>query len=253
MTGRWFSGGYDEVGFDVRLRRVGPNPWCWRSIDRRFGGPPAVPCGSSARTFLVHECERHRFRPRRQGDARGVGNIRRDRGRSGRRGGRRRRSARRAWGRAGSAAALIVSTDRHDPRAPASQHGARAHRVPKMLAQFEAVAYHNGPDGKPDTKDDVNLGIVDASWSLEEYSATLNDEDIKYVGAIDRQTGLFTPNVDGPNPQRPGNANNIGDVWVVATYNAQDTSASTARPLRARAHLLVTVPLYVRWNASGGQ
>ena len=29
---------------------------------------------------------------------------------------------------------------------------------PKMLAQFEAWAFHNGADGKPDTPDDLNLG-----------------------------------------------------------------------------------------------
>ena len=27
---------------------------------------------------------------------------------------------------------------------------------PKQYQQFEAVAYNNGPDGKPDTKDDLN-------------------------------------------------------------------------------------------------
>jgi quinohemoprotein amine dehydrogenase len=56
---------------------------------------------------------------------------------------------------------------------------------------------------------------------------------------------MFTPALDGPNPQRKGNRNNIGDVWVVAT---QKTPAPDARPLRARGHLLVTVPLYMRWE-----
>src|SRR6185312_17062198 len=43
---------------------------------------------------------------------------------------------------------------------------------PKQYQQFEAIAYANGPDGKGDTKDDIALGLVDASWSLEEYTAT---------------------------------------------------------------------------------
>jgi quinohemoprotein amine dehydrogenase len=116
---------------------------------------------------------------------------------------------------------------------------------PKGLARFEAVAFHNGRDGKSNTNDDVELGVVDARWSLEEYSAVLNDEDVKYVGAIDATTGVFTPNVEGPNPDRAGHANNVGDVWVVATH----TGADSTRPLRARAHLLVTVPLYMRWGA----
>jgi quinohemoprotein amine dehydrogenase len=85
-------------------------------------------------------------------------------------------------------------------------------------------------------------------WSLEEYTATFDDDDLKFVGTLD-QTGLFTPNVDGPNPDRSGQRNNIGDVWVVAEF-APD--GAVAKPLRARAHLLVTVPVYMRWfNAEG--
>ena len=53
---------------------------------------------------------------------------------------------------------------------------------------------------------------------------------------------LFTPSGDGPNPKRAGNRNNVGDVWVVAELATPDP-----RPLRARAHLLVTVPLYMAW------
>jgi quinohemoprotein amine dehydrogenase len=118
---------------------------------------------------------------------------------------------------------------------------------PKQLQQFEAMAYANGPDGKPDTGDDVPLGIVDAKWAIEEYPATLNDDDAKFVGSLDSQ-GLFTPNNDGPNPERVGNRDNVGDVWIVATYTPEGAS----EPLRARAHLLVTVPLYMKWMASEG-
>lgn len=116
----------------------------------------------------------------------------------------------------------------------------------KGYAQFEAVAYSNGLDGKPNTADDVELGMVDAKWTLEEFTATYQDDDIKFVGSIDPETGLFTPNVDGPNPQRRGNTNNYGDVWVVASY-APAGAAASDRPLRARAHLLVTVPVYMDW------
>lgn len=117
---------------------------------------------------------------------------------------------------------------------------------PKQLAQFDVMAVSNGPDGKPDTKDDLPLGIVDAAWSLEEYTAIYGDDDLKFVGAIDAKTGLFTPSVDGPNPQRSGNRNNVGDVWVVASY----TPEGGASALRARAQLIVTVPLYQRWDFS---
>lgn len=120
---------------------------------------------------------------------------------------------------------------------------------PKQLQQFDAVGFNNGPDGKPDTDDDLDLGAVPVKWSLEEYTAIFGDEDLQYVGALDAN-GLFTPALDGPNPKRPGNRNNIGDVWVVAELTGKD--ALPAKPLRARAHLLVTVPLYMAWFESEG-
>jgi quinohemoprotein amine dehydrogenase len=83
-------------------------------------------------------------------------------------------------------------------------------------------------------------------WNLEEYAATFRDDDIQFVGEL-AQSGLFTPNVDGPNPKRTGNRNNVGDVWVVATYNP--AADGSAKPLKARAHLLVTVPLYMDWDS----
>ena len=59
---------------------------------------------------------------------------------------------------------------------------------------------------------------------------------------------MFTPNIDGPNPARKGSRNNIGDVYAVAVYTPDPVDGKAAKPLRARAHLLVTVPLYMRWN-----
>ena len=115
--------------------------------------------------------------------------------------------------------------------------------MPKGYVQFEARAYHDGPDGKTGTDDDVDLDLVDATWSIEEYAATFVDDDVDYVGAMD-QNGLFTPAADGPNPQRSGDRNNIGDVWVVASVQPEGAE----RPLRARSHLVVTVPLYIRWD-----
>jgi quinohemoprotein amine dehydrogenase len=83
-------------------------------------------------------------------------------------------------------------------------------------------------------------------WSLEEYTATFHDDDIRFVGQLN-ENGLFTPNIDGPNPNRSGNRNNVGDVWVVAAYAVPGAEAA-AKPLKARAHLLVTVPLYMDWD-----
>ena len=113
---------------------------------------------------------------------------------------------------------------------------------PRGYAQFEATAFSNGPDGKPDTGDDLDLGFVDVAWSVEEYSAVFDDDDIEYVGSLD-DNGLFQPAVDGPNPDRIGQRNNVGDVWVVATW-----SGPGGEEVRGRAHLIVTVPLYMRWE-----
>lgn len=113
---------------------------------------------------------------------------------------------------------------------------------PKGYQVFEAIGWSDGPDGEPETDDDLELGRVPVSWSLEEYAATFGDDDLGFVGSI-RADGTFVPALDGPNPDRHGNRNNVGDVWVVATHARPD-----GEELRARAHLLVTVPLYVRFD-----
>ncbi len=93
----------------------------------------------------------------------------------------------------------------------------------------------------------LDLGPVDVRWSLEEYTATFRDDDLQFVGEL-TQGGLFVPNVDGPNPKRSGNRNNVGDVWVVAAYTPPGSPAAD-KPMRGRAHLLVTVPLYMDWSS----
>jgi quinohemoprotein amine dehydrogenase len=117
----------------------------------------------------------------------------------------------------------------------------------KQYAQFEAVAYAAGPDGKAQTADDIPLGPVSARWSMEEFVSTPGDDDINFVGKLN-DSGLFTPSLEGPNPERKKQANNYptnnwGDVWVSATY---DSPGGT--PLKARSYLVVTVPVYVRYD-----
>src|SRR5206468_11830052 len=60
---------------------------------------------------------------------------------------------------------------------------------PKQFQPFEAVGINFGLDGKPDTPDDLDLGIVNVKWSLEEYPATFGDDDVQFVGSLD-QNGL---------------------------------------------------------------
>ncbi|MGH7554545.1 MAG: quinohemoprotein amine dehydrogenase subunit alpha, partial [Longimicrobiales bacterium] len=248
MTGRWFMGGYDEFGMDVTLTRLGSDVVVSESFPRalqrgaaaqelRLYGAnlPANPSAAAIDFGPAVHVERVvratpdmitlmvRADPAAPNGARDL-----------------------FLGGAALRAAVVVhdsiSRIRVTPIAGMARVGGIV--FPKQMQQFEAVAYNDGADRRPDTRDDLELGPVDVTWSLEEYGVTYDDDDLKFVGAIDAR-GLFTPAADGPNPQRSRNRNNIGDVWVVATHTP---SRSGAKPLRARAHLLVTVPLYLRWE-----
>jgi quinohemoprotein amine dehydrogenase len=245
LSGRWFTGAYDETGIDVTLRRIGndpivlgldnialetgatrevrihgtnfPSDLSAASVD--FGPGVTIKRVVSAAPDLVKvEVE----------VAKTAGIGPRDVGVAG------------AY-REG-AAVVYDKIDGIKVRPQAGMARVGGIRFSKEFAQFEAIAFNNGADGKPDTKDDLNLGPVDVAWSVEEYNATYDDDDIQYVGKLD-DNGLFTPNVDGPNPKRRNHADNYGDVWIIATYKLPD-----GKILRARAQLLVTVPLYIRFD-----
>lgn len=245
MSGRWFTGGYNETGMDVKMTRLGSDPVVL-GIDT-----PALLAGST------HEVSIHgaNFPSQVQASTvdfgRGVEvkrvvsaapnlvkveiEVAKD-ARPGVRdvsvGGALRESA----------AVVYDKIDAIKVKPQAGMARVGGINFPKQFQQFEAIAYHNGADGKPDTSDDLNLGAIPVTWSIEEYTQTFDDTDKDYVGSID-DNGLFTPNVDGPNPKRPRNADNTGDIWIVATYKTPD-----GRTLRARALLIVTVPLYVMYD-----
>jgi quinohemoprotein amine dehydrogenase len=251
LTGRWFSGAYDETGIDVTLTRVSSEPIVSGTdlAALRTGSTATLriyganlPAGLAASDISLGqgvtvgkvvsattdeatvEVTLAATAPIGPRDLTIVG--------------------------ATKPAALIVFDKAHGirvtPRAGLSRLGGGV--FPRQMQQFEAVAVHNGPDGKPNTQDDWSLGIVDPTWALEEYTATFGDDDLAYVGTLDK-AGLFTPNLDGPNPKRKGNRNNVGDVWVVAEL-PPSAALGTTTSLRARAHLLVTVPVYMRWNGA---
>jgi len=123
-------------------------------------------------------------------------------------------------------------------------------KFPKGYQQFEAIAWNRGPDNKPQTPDDLNLGPVDVEWAIEEFPSIYDDDDKNYIGSLSR-TALFTPAIEGPNPKRKFERNNYGEVWVVATYRSKDAAPSAgkdAKPMTARSYFVVTVPLYVKWD-----
>jgi quinohemoprotein amine dehydrogenase len=116
---------------------------------------------------------------------------------------------------------------------------------PRGYQQLEAIAYQRGEDGKLHTADDVELGPVEVNWTVEEFIAVFGDDDKEFVGSLSNN-GLFTPNMDGPNPQRKFSRNNYGDVWVVAT--AKNEKDKDGKPLSGKSYLIVTVPTYIRWD-----
>ncbi|WP_229710036.1 quinohemoprotein amine dehydrogenase subunit alpha [Novosphingobium indicum] len=115
----------------------------------------------------------------------------------------------------------------------------------KGYEQFEATAWSKGPDGKTGTDDDFPIMPVDVDWEMKEFPTVTYDNDIKYVGTLDA-SGFFTPNVEGPNPERRFSRNNYGEVWIVAT--AKTLKNKDGKPMSAQAYLVTTVPAYKRWD-----
>jgi quinohemoprotein amine dehydrogenase len=249
MTGRWFTGAYDEVGMDVKLERIGNDPVVL-GLDRMAlkksatstvaihginlpanvtadaidlgRGVKVTRVVSSTPTLVKAEVEVSPDAPIGKRDVFVAG----------------------ASLSAGAVVYDKVDAIKVRPQAGMARLGGI--QFPKQYAQFEAIAYSNGPDGKPGTKDDIEIGPVDVAWSMDEYASTYGDDDKQFVGKLD-DNGFFTPNVDGPNPERHNHTNNYGDVWIVAAYRPQD-GGKDAAPIRGRAHLLVTVPLYIRFD-----
>jgi quinohemoprotein amine dehydrogenase len=248
IAGRWYTGAYDEIGIDVTLVRIGADPVI-AGLDRKAlrtgtAGVPvtihgvnfpkvdatAIDFGNGVKVARVVEFTPTALRLELEiAKEATIGP----------------RDVFVAGASLAGGAMVFDKVDAIKVRPLAGMARVGGVNFPKQLQQFEAIAYSNGQDGKPDTKDDLELGPVEVVWGIEEYTATFGDEDKTYVGTLD-DNGLFTPNVDGPNPDRRLRGNNVGDVWVLATYKPP-ADVKDAKTIRARAHLVVTVPLYMRW------
>lgn len=244
MSGRWFRGDYDEIGQDISLRRLragtvvtGVHP---RALERGSAAEVHI-YGADLTAGAVADLDFGSGITVTSVDGPADGALRvglsvapdaavgaRDLF---------------AWGTLAEGAVVVHDgVDRIEvtPRTGMARVGGAA--FPKGYETFEAIGYDDGPDGESETDDDLELGRVDVDWRVEEYAAVYGDDDIQFVGTMG-QDGVFDPALDGPNPERQGNRNNIGDVWVVATHARPDGEA-----LNARAHLVVTVPLYMRFE-----
>jgi quinohemoprotein amine dehydrogenase len=244
MSGRWFRGGYDEIGPDVTLTRLGAEPVLAGIYPRalaRGGSADVTLYGGNLSSIDFSSFDFGEGVTVERAGAAGAESVAL----------RLRVAADAAVGGrdlVGIGTVLENAIVVHDgvdriavtPTTGLARVGGGV--FPKGFQVFDAIGYDDGPDGEPDTEDDLSLGRVDVSWTVEEYSATFTDDDARFVGSIGAD-GTFEPALDGPNPERTGMRNNVGDVWVIATH-----ATAGGEELRARAHLVVTVPLYLRWE-----
>ncbi|WP_318503292.1 hypothetical protein [Bacillus sp. T3] len=108
----------------------------------------------------------------------------------------------------------------------------------KVSTQYTAYAYSNGPDGKKDTKDDLKLMPVKATWTVLPYPENESADYLKFIGSIS-ENGLFTPLGEGVNAEREYTQENAG----AATIHAKATIDGAI--FEATSHHISTVPDYV--------
>jgi quinohemoprotein amine dehydrogenase len=250
LDGRWFWGGYQEFGIDAHLTRIGTEPmlagagtFALKSPSKTevklFGAnfpaglkPSDIDLGTGIKATRIVSHDASTATVEVEVDPNlptGIRDV--SLGRS---------TAERAVSVYDKIAYIKVTPD-------ASMARLGGVIAAKQFAQFEAIAYAAGPDGKKETADDIPLGPVSANWGIEEFVSTPGDDDVKFVGKIN-DSGLFTPNIEGPDPERQKQANNFptnnwGDVWVAASYKDPG-----GQEMKARSFLVVTIPVYIRYD-----
>jgi quinohemoprotein amine dehydrogenase len=275
FEGRLFTGEYNEIGFDVRLfRRNGAT--AIRAVENAAVRVPSTghelfvtgegfPEGLTAADFHLGEGVKV-TRVERQSAERVLVAV--DVSRKARQG------PREISFRAVRGPREVVLYDTIDylqvtPKEGLARTGGKLR--PPQIERFEAIAMNRGADDELYTADDFAIRPVKAEWTLAEFPVRENDDDAQFVGSLDAATGVFTPALDGPNPARRWEANNIGEVFVIArakldvqqierkpkskrgvpppTPVPEDAPVvMVEREFVARGHLLVMVPLYVQWD-----
>ena len=193
MEGRWFWGQYQEFGFDVKLQRASPDPTLLlvdrlslksgsqvnrvRLIGARF--PAQVTLGdldfgagvtvrrvvSNTASEIVAEVSVAADAPLGRRNVALRGSV---------------------------LPAAIAIYDRVDyvkvtPESALAAFADREHK--RGYQQFEAIGYQRGADGKARTADDVELGLVDVTWSLEVFYRK-GGSSTNFVGMV-RLNGPF--------------------------------------------------------------
>ena len=236
VEGRWFWGQYEELGFDVTMQRASSDP-ALLLVD-----PPSFKAGSNAnRIRLIGDRFPAQVTPADVTVGSGV-TVRRiisstpgeivaevdvaADALSGKRN---------VSFRSSTLESAVAIYDRVDyvkvtPESSLATFGSQTYS--RGFQQFEAIGYQRGPDGRPHTADDLELGPVQVAWSMEVfYEVDPNKQD--RVGTVSA-TGFFTPAAANP-------GNNY-DVWIIAT--AKTEKGKDGKPLVGKCYLVVTVPTY---------
>ena len=202
-------------------------------------------CASAAQDVRIyganlpatHRAERHRLRARRDASRASCSatptlvTVRRRR--------RRRRAGRRARSRSSSGVvsrAAVAVYDKIDyiKVTPRLEHGARRRR--RVSEDARAVRGDRLQQRPRRQAGHQRRPRRSGRWTRRGRSRSTGDlrRRRREVRRRDRSAaGSFTPALDGPNPARSGNRNNVGDVWVVATVPAPQ-GAAPRRCARAR-------------------
>lgn len=240
LSGRWFEADYDAVGGTLRaVRTDGAKPEVLsvqpaalkagtrtRLVINGVGLDGDVSLGGGVKVLSVAERSADRVVVEVESEKNAVTGP---------------REVKVGNARSGNAFAVYQRVDyvKITPDHPMARVGDAGGSMKKVPAQLEALGYAVGADGKKGTADDVLIGALPASWSLDNLNKVAAEmQDVKYAGRIENN-GLFVTNDAGPNPDRKYQANNVGELKVTATVK------DGTRTLKATAPLIVTVQ---RWN-----
>jgi quinohemoprotein amine dehydrogenase len=234
--GRWFWGQYQEFGFDVQMRRPSAGVTLL-AIDR-----PSLKIGSKANSVrLIGDNMPSRIAPGEVSLGPGVVVRRILRLNSSEAVAEVDVAANAAPGKRNvtfkgstlnDALAIYDRVDYIKVAPESSLAGFGGPNYARGFGQFEAIAYQRGPDGKLHTADDLDLGPVDVTWSMEVFYAVDASGNDK-IGRIS-SAGLFTPAGESPGVNY--------DIWVIATSKETDPKG---QPLVAKGYVVVTVPEYM--------
>ncbi|BAK77010.1 quinohemoprotein amine dehydrogenase, alpha subunit [Pseudogulbenkiania sp. NH8B] len=121
------------------------------------------------------------------------------------------------------------------PAFSVSRIGGNGGSTPKVEGRFDAEAWSQDASGKP-----FRVGVMPAKWSVAPFDERAEeDQDVKYAGKMQADSGIFTPGDAGPNPARKMSTNNAGNLKVIATVD------DSGRALKGEGHMIVGVQ---RWN-----